>query len=191
MLYTVWYYLRFHVTAVGLGTYYPRIWRHYRTTLKQVVAFCTVSLCSLPDGHQHFAEICCLWLHGWIVDNKIRQRLWSIISTVAGWQMEPSPDQYIQWTENLNTERQNGPYQRPHSAATGGNMDNPSQGHKRCEAGNAFLAPCVCNLNASSPNSSQPWQWKQHVPSQLWYPPKGLHVVTTQNTQVFRTASYI
>jgi len=23
----LWYYLQFSVTAVGLGTYYPRIWR--------------------------------------------------------------------------------------------------------------------------------------------------------------------
>jgi hypothetical protein len=27
VMYSVRYYLQFHVTAVGLGTYYPQIWR--------------------------------------------------------------------------------------------------------------------------------------------------------------------
>jgi len=26
IIYSVWYYLRFQVTTVGLGTYYPWIW---------------------------------------------------------------------------------------------------------------------------------------------------------------------
>jgi len=29
VIYSVRYYPRFHVTAVVLGTYYPRIWGHY------------------------------------------------------------------------------------------------------------------------------------------------------------------
>jgi hypothetical protein len=29
VIYSVWYYTRFHVTAVGLGTYYLQIWGHY------------------------------------------------------------------------------------------------------------------------------------------------------------------
>ena len=29
VIYSVRYYPRFHVSAVGLGTYYPRIWVHY------------------------------------------------------------------------------------------------------------------------------------------------------------------
>jgi hypothetical protein len=29
IIYSVWYYPRFHIIAVGLGTYYSRIWGHY------------------------------------------------------------------------------------------------------------------------------------------------------------------
>jgi len=30
-VYSLWYYPRFHVTVVGLGTYYPQIWGPYYT----------------------------------------------------------------------------------------------------------------------------------------------------------------
>jgi len=49
VIYSVRYYLRFHVTAVGLGTYYPRIWWSACTC---VLAFCVASV------------VWSVWVHG-------------------------------------------------------------------------------------------------------------------------------
>jgi hypothetical protein len=35
VIYSTRYYLRFHITVVGLGEYYPRIWGNYYTFVRK------------------------------------------------------------------------------------------------------------------------------------------------------------
>jgi hypothetical protein len=51
VIYRVRYYPRFHVNAVGLGTYYPWIWGHYCNSLglvNYVIKLCLMAIC-LPN----------------------------------------------------------------------------------------------------------------------------------------------
>jgi hypothetical protein len=52
-----------------------------------------------------------------------------------------------------------------------------------------FFATCICNLTTSSPQSVQPWQWKQYVLLQQQYPPTKLRSVKTKNTAVWTSIS--
>jgi hypothetical protein len=50
VIYSVRYYPRFHVTAVGLGTYYVWLWGHYCTVFSRI--YVTV----LRQLSEHFIE---------------------------------------------------------------------------------------------------------------------------------------
>jgi len=65
VIYRVWYYPRLHITAVGLGTYYPQIWGSACT-------YFLVKLClyrSHLDNQKIRAEH--LWLFEWICQSEM------------------------------------------------------------------------------------------------------------------------
>jgi hypothetical protein len=68
VIYSVRYYPRFHITAVGLGTYYPWIWGHYcakdwQTKFKR--SYENINLVPCPDTRDLFDKRTLLFCGQW------------------------------------------------------------------------------------------------------------------------------